>query len=47
MAGFICLGFFLGGLIGANFIQGISDPLLKKIFGAALFLVSLRMIFSK
>jgi len=47
MAGFICVGFFLGGLIGANLIQGIPDALLRKIFGVFLLLVSLRMILAK
>jgi uncharacterized membrane protein YfcA len=47
MAGFICLGFLIGGLIGANFVQGVSDPMLKRIFGGVLLFVSLRMIFSK
>jgi uncharacterized membrane protein YfcA len=47
VAGFICLGFLVGGLIGANFAQGISGPMLKKIFGGVLFLVSMRMILSK
>jgi uncharacterized membrane protein YfcA len=47
MAVFICLGFFLGGLIGAHMIQNMSDPLLKKLFGIFLLLVSLRMIFTK
>lgn len=47
VAGFICLGFFVGGLIGANLVQNLSDPLLKKIFALFLFFVSLRMFFSK
>lgn len=47
MAAFICLGFFLGGLIGAHMVQNVSDPLLKKLFGIFLLLVSLRMIFTK
>ena len=47
VAGFICLGFFVGGLIGAMFAQGISGPLLKRIFGVVLLLVSMRMILSK
>ncbi len=47
MAGFICVGFFLGGLIGASLIQNIPDALLKKIFGAFLLLISLRMILVK
>lgn len=47
MAGFICLGFFMGGLIGANFVQGLSDPLLKRIFGAYLLFVAVEMILGK
>jgi hypothetical protein len=47
MAAFICLGFLVGGLIGANFVQGVSDAMLKRIFGVALLFVSLRMILSK
>ena len=43
---FICLGFFVGALIGAIFVQPIPDPLLKKAFGFFLFIVALRMIFS-
>lgn len=47
MAGFICIGFFIGGLIGANLVQNISEPLLKKGFAVFLLFVSLRMLFSK
>ena len=47
LAGFICLGFFVGGLIGAQFVQNVSDPLLKKMFGIFLLFVAVRMIFAK
>ena len=47
MAGFICLGFFVGGLLGAEFAVGIPEPILKKIFGAVLLSVSLKMILGK
>jgi len=30
MAVFICLGFFLGGLVGANFAQKIDDMVLAR-----------------
>ena len=47
MAGFICVGFFFGGLIGASLVQGVSDPVLKRAFGVFLLVVSLNMILSK
>lgn len=47
MAGFICIGFFIGGLLGAEFATAIPDQLLRKIFGVVLLLVSLKMIFFK
>jgi uncharacterized membrane protein YfcA len=47
MAAFICLGFFVGGLLGANVAIGIPEPILKKIFGTALLLISLQMILGK
>jgi uncharacterized membrane protein YfcA len=47
MAGFICLGFFAGGFLGANLVQNLSEPLLRKSFALFLLLVSLRMFFAK
>ena len=47
MAGFICLGFFVGGLIGANMIQNLPDLMLKRLFGVFLLFISLRMILTK
>ena len=47
LAAFICAGFFIGGLIGANFAQGIAEPVLKKLFGVFLLFVSLSMIIGK
>lgn len=47
MAVFICIGFFLGGLIGAHFADKISDPLLKKFFGAYLLIIAINMILGK
>ena len=47
MAGFICLGFFIGGLIGANMIQNLPDLMLKRLFGVFLLFISLRMILTK
>jgi uncharacterized membrane protein YfcA len=47
IAGFICLGFFIGGLIGAQLVQNVSDPLMKKLFGVFLLTISMRMILGK
>ena len=47
MAAFICLGFFIGGLLGAKFAVEIPETILKKVFGVTLFLASLKMIFGK
>jgi len=47
MAGFICLGFFIGGLMGAHLVQNVPEPLLKKLFGVFLLAISLRMILGR
>ena len=47
IAGLICLGFFFGGLVGAEFATKIPDSILRKIFGVILFASSLKMIFYK
>jgi len=47
IAGLICLGFFVGGLLGAKFAAEIPDEILRKIFGVVLLVASLKMIFFK
>ncbi len=47
IAAFICLGFLIGGLLGAKFAIGIPEHILKKIFGVFLLVISLKMIFFK
>ena len=47
IAGFICLGFVFGGLVGASFIQGANEVWLRRAFGGFLALVALKMLFSK
>ncbi len=47
IAGLLCLGFFFGGLIGAKFVVGLPEPVLRRIFGFALLLISLKMILTK
>ncbi len=43
----ICAGFFLGGLLGAKWALGISSVALERIFGVAMLLISLKMLFAK
>jgi len=47
MAIFICFGFLIGSLIGADIAQAISDLWLKKMFGVLMLLFAIRMIFAK
>lgn len=47
IAVFICIGFLVGGLIGANFVQNWPEPMLKKMFGVFLLFISLQMILFK
>jgi len=47
VAALICAGFFLGGLLGAKLAVGLSNKVLQKVFGSMLFLVSMKMLFSK
>jgi uncharacterized membrane protein YfcA len=47
MAGLICLGFFVGGWLGAHFIQDIPDLTLKRLFGVFLAFIAARMILGR
>jgi uncharacterized membrane protein YfcA len=47
IAALICLGFFFGGLLGAKFAAKLSALALERVFGIALLLISLKMIFAK
>ncbi|MBN1359189.1 MAG: sulfite exporter TauE/SafE family protein [Sedimentisphaerales bacterium] len=47
VAALICVGFFLGGLIGARCATAIDAPMLKRLFGVLLLVVALKMILGK
>jgi len=41
----VCIGFILGGLIGAKIACALPGEMLRKTFGVVMFLISLHMIF--
>lgn len=47
IASLICIGFFFGGLLGARVATKLSNIALERVFGVALLLISLKMIFAK
>jgi uncharacterized membrane protein YfcA len=47
VAALICLGFLLGGLLGAKLATSLSNVFLEKVFGVALLLIAFKMIFSQ
>ena len=47
IAALMCAGFVFGGLIGAKFAVNLSNQTLERIFGIALLIISLKMIFAK
>lgn len=47
VAAVMCIGFFVGGLLGAKFATALSDTMLTRIFGVAMLLVSVKMIMGK
>lgn len=44
---YICIGFIAGSFFGAKFAMGLSGAVLEKIFGVALLIIALKMIFIK
>jgi uncharacterized membrane protein YfcA len=47
IAAFVCLGFFIGGFFGAKLATGLPTEILQRVFGVALLLISLYMIFRR
>jgi uncharacterized membrane protein YfcA len=45
IASLICVGFFLGGFFGAKLATSLSNAVLTKVFGVAMLLIALKMIF--
>lgn len=47
IAAFVCLGFLIGGLIGANIAVGTPVLILRRAFGVFLMFVAIYTIFAK
>jgi len=47
IAAFICIGFVIGGLLGANMAEVLPNLLLKKAFSVFLMVVAIYTFFSK
>lgn len=47
VAALVCVGFIFGGWIGAKFAVQMPKEVLQKIFAVTLFLISIKMFFSK
>ncbi len=47
IAALICAGFVFGGLLGARIAGSLSNIQLERIFGIAMLLISLKMIFAR
>jgi uncharacterized membrane protein YfcA len=47
IAALICIGFFLGGLLGAKLATGIDAVLLKRLFGIVLLIAAVKMILGR
>ena len=44
VAALVCLGFVVGGLVGANVATGLSNVVLEKVFGVILLFIALKML---
>jgi uncharacterized membrane protein YfcA len=47
IAAFVCLGFFIGGFLGAKPAMALPTGILQKVFGVALLLTAIYMIFKR
>ncbi len=47
VAAMVCIGFFLGGLVGARIAVTLSNTILQKIFGGVMIIIGLYMLLKK
>ncbi len=47
ITGFMIIGFIVGSFLGAHLVQHLPAAVLKKIFGVALILIGIKIVFFK
>ena len=47
VAALMCIGFFIGGFVGAKFATALSGVTLSRIFGVAMLVISFKFILAK
>ncbi len=47
IAGYMCVGFFVGSFLGAKIATHLSNVVLEKVFGVALLLIAIKMLLAK
>ncbi|MDI3465792.1 MAG: hypothetical protein OJF50_004613 [Nitrospira sp.] len=43
----VCIGFFLGGYVGAKLATGLSNVALERIFGVAMLAIGVKMLMAR
>lgn len=47
VAAYVCAGFLLGGLLGAKAATALPNVVLERVFGFAMLLIAVKMIFAR
>lgn len=47
VAMFVCVGFFVGGFLGAKMATGLSNIVLERVFGVAMLGIAMKMLLTK
>ena len=47
VAAYICVGFFLGSLLGAELAANLGNSQLERVFGVAMLAIALKMTLAK
>ena len=47
VAAYVCVGFLVGGLLGAKAATGLSSVVLERVFGFAMLAIALKLILAR